>query len=332
MEVAIQASLTKEVLKKASKLYNTPFETIKTIGGFENFVFEYNKNDNDYILRFVHSSHRSTYQVHAELEFIDYLDKNNCPVSTVVHSEEDNLVEVIQIDDNNYFTICVFEKAPGTFCKKDDLTDIFYKKFGKEVGRLHKLTKLYKPTHKRIDWDEESIVEIAEKSLPEKDAKIIEIYKELVKKIKNLPKNIDNFGLIHTDLHFGNMFIQGGELMFFDWDDSSYKHFISDIAIVLFYHFSYGDISQEVIDKESQRILALFLIGYQEENSIEISFLKNLNDFLMLRTIILYIVIYAAGDKMLESDWGKNYIAKYRNRIIEKVPFLSLEIVLKDLK
>lgn len=332
MEASIQQTLTKEIIDRASKLYNVPFDSIKEIGGFENFVYEYCKNGNDYILRFVHSSHRTTYQVHAELEFIDYLDKNRCPVSTVVHSEKDNLIEVLKIDDENYFTICVFEKAPGSFCKKVDLTDSFYRKFGKEVGRLHRLTKLYNPIHKRIDWDEELYFEIAEKSLPKKDQKIIKIYKKLVKKLQNLPKNIDNFGLIHTDLHFGNMFIQSGELMFFDWDDSSYKHFISDIAIVLFYHFNFGDISQEAIDMESQRILALFMAGYHEENSIDLSFLKNLNDFLMLRTIILYIVIYAAGEEMLESVWGKNYIMKNRDRIIDAVPFLSLDIVLKDLK
>ena len=274
MELAIQQSLTDEVVKKASELYNTPFQSIKKIGGFENFVFEYNKNNKDYILRFVHSSHRVTLQVLAELEFIDYLDKNDCAVSTVMHSENDNLVEVIEIDKNNYFTICVFEKAPGERCKKEDLTDDFYINFGQDVGKLHRLTKSYKPTHKRKNWDDELFLENIKNILPEKDQKIIENYKNLIKKLQNLPKNIDNFGLIHTDLHFGNMFIYGGKLTFFDWDDSAYKHFISDIAIVLFYHFSFGDFSQEHIDKESERILALFLEGYQQENSLDLSFFK----------------------------------------------------------
>ncbi len=331
MEVKIQNSINDDIIKKAAILYDTPFEGIKKVGGFENFVFEYNKNNADYILRFVHSEHRKYDQVLAELEFIDFLDKNDAVVSTVVHSMSNNLVEKVEINKEDYFSICVFEKAPGNRIKKDDLTDDFYIMFGKEVGKLHKLTKSYNPIHKRVKWDEENYVELAEKFLPEKDVKIIENYRILIKKLQKLPKNIDNFGLIHTDLHFGNMFISSGELTFFDWDDSSYKHFISDIAIVLFYHFAYGKIPQEVINEQSRRILALFLEGYKQENSIDISFLKNLNDFMMLRTIILYVVIYAAGEELLETEWAKLYIDKYRNRIIENVPFFDIGIVLKGL-
>jgi Ser/Thr protein kinase RdoA (MazF antagonist) len=213
-------------------------------------------------------------------------------------------------------------------CKKDDRTDDFYTKFGLEVGKLHRLTKLYKPKHKRIDWDEELYLELAEKFLQKKDRNIIEIYKKLVEKLQKLPKNIDNFGLIHTDLHFGNMFIQSGELTFFDWDDSAYMHFISDIAIVLFYLLGFSDSANEEVNRESHRILALFLKGYQEENSIDFSFLENLNDFIMFRIILLYIVIHASG----ESPWGKRLHEKYRSRILENTPFLDLNVVLKDLK
>lgn len=331
MNKNIQESLTEDVIKKSALLYNTSFDSIKEIGGFENFVYEFEKDGNNYILRFVHSSHRSTEQVYAELEFIDYLDTNNARVSTVVHSIHDNLLEVIDINHKDYFTVCVFEKAPGGRIKKEDLTDNFYEKFGEEVGKLHRLTKTYNPIHKRVQWDEELYLEISKNCVPKKDQKVIEIYKKLIKKLQKLPKNIDNFGLIHTDLHFGNMFISSGELTFFDWDDSSYKHFISDIAIVIFYQFAFQDISQDVLDRETARVLALFLKGYQKENTIDLEFLHNLNDFLMLRTIILFIVIYDAGEEMVESPWGKQYLNKYRDKILKETPFLSLEKVLEVL-
>ena len=331
MEKAIQNSLTERVIKTSAQLYNTPFDTIKKIGGFENFVFEYLKDDKNYIMRFVHSSHRSEQQVLAELEFIDYLDKNNARVSTVVHSKNDKLLEVIKINEEDYFVICVFTKAPGTFIKKENLTNEFYEMFGKEVGKLHRLTKYYNPTHKRIDWDEELYIEQGRKSLPKNDQIIIEIYQNLIKKLQKLPKNIDNYGLIHTDLHFGNMYLYGQELTFFDWDDASYKHFISDIAIVIFYHFMNSNLTQQDIDDKTARILATFLKGYRTENSIDISFLSNLNDFLMLRTIVLYLVIHSAGIELTNSFWGKGYIDKFRDKIINEEPFLNLEIVLKDL-
>ena len=121
MEQFILESMNDEILHEAALLYDIQFETIKKIGGFENFVFEYHKNDNDFILRFVHSGHRSYEQVLAELEFIDYLAKNSAKVSTVMHSHFNNLVEKVELDKNVYFTICVFEKAKGRKVEKSVL-------------------------------------------------------------------------------------------------------------------------------------------------------------------------------------------------------------------
>ncbi len=330
MNENIQNSLTESIIKESARLYDTTFESIKKIGGFENFVYEYNKDGEDYIIRYVHSSHRTKDQVFAELEFIDYLDKNDARVSTVVHSINDELVETISINANEYFIICVFEKASGTHVNRETLTDEFFEMFGKEVGKLHRLTKTFRPVHKRIQWYEDPMHFKAEECLPEKDIVIIERYKEVLARIKSIPTNVDNYGLIHTDLHFGNMFISDGELTFFDWDDSSYKHFLSDIAIVIFYQPGFP-LEQEIMDKEAKRILVNFLKGYKKENTIDMELFKHFNDFLMLRSILLYVVIHEAGEELINSGWGQNYIAKHRDRIINNTSFLTYETVIKDL-
>jgi len=41
--------------------------------------------------------------------------------------------------------------------------------------------------------------------------------------------------LIHTDVHAGNFFVDDGRITVFDFDDSSYQWFASDIAIALYY-------------------------------------------------------------------------------------------------
>ncbi len=331
MELFMQNALTDNVIKQAALLYGVDVSKIVKIGGFENFVYEYTKNSENYIMRFVHSEHRTYEQVLAELEFIDYLDKNNACVSTVVHSVNDQLIERINIDDIFYFNICVFTKAPGTFVKREDQTNDFWVEFGKDVGQLHKLTKSYKPVHKRVEWNEENFFDMVDKSLPKTDDIIKERLDDLTKKILSFPKNIDNYGLIHTDLHFGNMFISSGKLTFFDWDDSSYKHFLSDIAIIIFYSFGIRNYEEDHINNETRRILALFMEGYKIENKVSIDFFKNLNDFLMLRTIILYVVIHAAGRESLDHPFGKQYIDKYRDSIISNTPFLNLDYVIKGL-
>ena len=73
MEVIIKKALTENVINEAIKLYGIDKSQFKSLGGFENFVYEYEKEKISYILRFVHSSHRDFTQVEAEIEFIDYL-------------------------------------------------------------------------------------------------------------------------------------------------------------------------------------------------------------------------------------------------------------------
>lgn len=330
MEQYIKDAMNDEVISKAAQFYGTEYKKISVVGGFENFVYEFMQGNKAFIMRFVHSKHRIYNQVLAELEFIDYLDRNGARVSTVIYSNDGNLVQKITLNDKEYFTVCVFEKAKGQKVIKDDMTNDFYRMFGSEVGKLHKLTKKYNPKHKRVEWHEENYFDIGVKCLPENDMIILEIYSKLVEKIKKIPKSIDNYGLIHTDLHFGNMFIHGGELTFFDWDDASYKHFISDIAIVLFYHFVYLTLPQSTINTEARRILALFLEGYTTENSFDYDSLKYLNDFLLLRTIILYIVIFAVGDDNLKSGFGKFYSEKFRDRIINNIPYIDLKKELEE--
>ncbi len=176
--------------------------------------------------------------------------------------------------------------------------------------------------------DRRKLYGIAVKVLEEKDRKIIEIYEKLLEKINILPKNCDNFGLIHTDIHFYNKYIYKGELTFFDWDDSAYKHFISDLAIVIFYHFMYKDVLQEGINVQSRHILALLVEGYNRQNLLDISFLWKLNDFLLLRSIVIYILLVAAATSKSKNLILHSFIRKTRNFIINCVPFLDMSFVL----
>ena len=191
IEKHIQEAMNDSIVEEATKYYGIKMEDISKLGGFENFIYEYKKDDCDYILRFVHSKHREYNQVLAELEFIDYLDHNGASVSTVVHSIYDNLVEKIKLKDSNYFTICAFTRAPGGKVQKEDLTDEFFIMFGEEVGKLHRLTKNYVPKHKRYEWYEENFIKIGKDNLEEKDNIII---------FKNKKKDINFLNVLFTPI------------------------------------------------------------------------------------------------------------------------------------
>lgn len=328
MEQNIRDALTDDIVIKAGELYNVPRKDIKALGGFENFVYEFKKDDAMFILRLVHSSHRTFNQVEAEMEFIDYLSKNGASVSTVVHSIHDHIIEKIEDALGGFFSASVFTKAPGGHVKREDISPDFYETFGKEVAKLHVLTKTYQPVHKRYHWHEEDFVEIGERSIPQEDRYMLDKCLALMEKIKGYEISNEDYGLIHTDLHFGNMFYDNGVFTFFDWDDSAYKHFISDIAIIIFYQFYRMLPEPDKMEERIKHFLHDFMKGYLQVNKLDFVWFERLNDFFWLRIYILYFVIYGAGEAFVNSDWGKNYIKLFKPRIKQDIPFVNITKIL----
>lgn len=73
MEIAVERVFTNEILARAAKAYHVTVEE-KPLGDFENYIFKAkDKNNEDYVLRLTHSSHRSKKEVEAELDFYGML-------------------------------------------------------------------------------------------------------------------------------------------------------------------------------------------------------------------------------------------------------------------
>lgn len=331
MEKIIAEAMNDTVIQESIKKYGVSFEDVKRLGGFENFIYEYEKDGYEFIIRYVHSHHRSFELVFAELEFIDYLAKNGANVSTVVHTIDDEMLFKVPAQEGHYFSVCVFTKAKGTYVKKENLNADFFEMFGTAVGKLHRLTKSYHPIHKRHHFYEEDFLEMGQRNLGKDHQFVMERAIEIIAKIKGYDQTIDSYGLIHTDLHFGNMYYDGETLTIFDWDDASYKHFISDIAIILFYTFAMGKPVEMDLEDRMIDFLIPFVKGYETENHLDLSWYQKLNDYFMLRQVILFIAIYAAGDDLINSPWGQNFINKFESRIAQNTPLIDIERVVKAL-
>ena len=327
MEKIIAEAMNDTVLRESAKRYGVSFESLKRLGGFENFIYEFEKDGQEYVIRYVHSYHRSYDLVFAELEFIDYLDQYGANVSTVVHTIDDELLFQLPAQEGYYFTVCVFTKAKGTYVQNEDINDTFLEYFGEAVGKLHRLTKVYKPEHKRYHFYEEDYIEIGRRNLGPKHQFVIDRAIEITEKIKQYEMNNDTYGLIHTDLHFGNMYFDGNELTFFDWDDASYKHFISDIAIIIFYMFGITKLTEKEIEDKTIKFLKPFMKGYEKENLLDIEWFYRLNDYFMLREVILFMVIYGAGEEVLNSEWGQRFINNFEKKIKNNTPFFDVDRV-----
>jgi Ser/Thr protein kinase RdoA (MazF antagonist) len=328
MEKQIHSIFNDEILMKAAEFYDMDDESLKKIGGFENYVYGYSLKGKEYILRITHSSHRTVGMMNAELHWVNYLSHMGADVSQPIASKGGLLVEKIPSGPDDYFLTSAFEKAPGNHVRQQDKTNALYEEWGRCIGKLHQLTKTYEPDKTyplRPSWYEDPIFYKAKEYLLTEDYFIADKLFQLTESIKKLPKDQDSYGLIHTDVHSGNFFIDNGKITIFDFDDSSYQYFISDIAIALFYTMlNIEDVKERTA--HSYNFLKQFLKGYRKENTLADFWLDTLPDFLKLRELELCVVIYRSCDMNNPDPWDANYMKNRKELISNNIPFIGEEI------
>ena len=135
---------------------------------------------------------------------------------------------------------------------------------------MHALTKDFSPSRKeyrRSEWDQDGYLDF-ERHLPPSQTLVRESGKRIIDTVRTLPRGRDSYGLIHTDAHAGNFFVEDGKISIFDFDDCAYNWFASDIAITLFY--STVNMRDEAKKLEfTEMFMEKFLEGYHGENYLE---------------------------------------------------------------
>lgn len=333
MEVAVESVFSEHIKKEAIQLFALEQTELKKVGDFENFVFEGSYNSQPVIIRYTHSSHRNPQEVQAEMAFIHHLSEHGAQVSKPLRSVHDKLIEMCPAEDGTYFIITVFEKAKGKLPEIKDpneWNEKLFRKWGEVTGQFHRLAKHYHPKaeEKRMVWYEDDLVEHGLDYIPEHAQQIKIIFTDLINYLKELPETPDSFGLLHTDIHSGNFFIDGDQITVFDFDDSAYFHFISDIAIPLFYATWWT--TRDLKDREARNRFALpfftaFMEGYLKENKLDPYWMKELPHFLKLREIILYLVFNKKFDLENLTEREAQLIQSFKELIEANQPVLDID-------
>jgi Ser/Thr protein kinase RdoA (MazF antagonist) len=325
LEKRIKARFNDQILSEALLAFGIRADQIQPLDGFESFIYEFTRGEQNYILRIGHSLRRSEILMRGEIDWINYLHRGGAGVSRPTPAENGELVTAIKDGAGDYFLATAFEKARGRPPGKDDMGAEFYASYGRLLGKLHALTKTYLPANpqwKRMEWNGPELSEI--QALPEaSESLIIELYHQIKKYLESLPKSEETYGLIHQDAHLGNLFIdEMDHLTLFDFDDCCYSWFINDIAIVLFY-IALGQKQQAEF---TQDFMTHFLDGYKSESQLDNQWLKEIPSFLKLREIELYAVIHRSFDlKNLNDPWVAMYMENRKQRIENGVPFIDFD-------
>jgi len=319
------------VLTRAVQWYGISESRLKPLpGGHYTHVYGFARDGEEYVLRVSPSGEINLDSMRAILVWMNFLAERGASVSRPVVSRRGNLVECVEQGQDRY-TIVAFEKARGVLAEDlpaDQWSDRLYHNLGRAVGRMHALAKEYVPADeslRRPEWDRAGNCFNPSERLDASQAVAAEKKEEVWRYVHTLPKDRDSYGLVHTDLHGGNFFVDAGSgiITVFDFDDCAYGWYVMDIAMNLFDAVVlYAGFDEA---KFATRFLKSYLRGYLAENRLSAFWVNQLPYFLKLLEIGVYTQVYEYYNPNDPDPWVGKFMPGRRRRIENDVPYVSVD-------
>ena len=325
MEEKIRNRFNNTILAEAQQRYGIAPDKIEELGGFESFIYGFEKDGARYVLRLGHSLRRSPDLIRGEVDWINHLAACGAGAARAVHSKAGHLVELIDDGQGEHFLATAFAWAKGgPVWQNGGWTELFMLNYGRLIGKMHALTKQYSLPNddwKRPQWDD-PIMTDAISALPQLDPKVMELAEANMAYLRSLPAVPDAFGLIHQDAHTGNLFVdENCQITLFDFDDCAYGHFIYDIAMAVFYAITNHPNPVEFCSQFWPK----FWQGYCEENQLDSLWLKEILPFMKLREIDLYGVLSRDYPDLSGDGWGATFMRGRREIIHAERPYIDFD-------
>lgn len=269
-------------------------------GGGRNLVYRIGDKS---VLRISTLSDRTIEDYQAEIEYVHFLAEGGASVADTIPAKEGNRIEII-----NDRVVSMFECAKGDqiaehgYQYRDgaDISEYFYNT-GKTLGKIHALSKEYKPTHKRFDFFDKYNEEYFESLIPDDFLCMKEItgrqikdsLHELLERLRKLHQTSENYGMVHFDYSDGNYNIEydTGKINVFDFDNCRTCWYLFDIANLWSHGLGWiawndnADERRAYMDSYMKTVIQ----GYRTECEISDGELANLE--LMVNTVMLENIV-----------------------------------------
>ena len=282
-----------DILDTALQLYFQPpcvFDMVPGHEGGRNLVFIVKKGEDKYVLRLSSMEDRSEEDFLAEVEFIHYLAQNGAPVADVIPSISGKLLETVNTSGKKVF-ISLFEYAKGKLLYENQyryregvpIEEYFYNT-GKALGEIHRLSKQYEPSHRRIDYSDKFNREYIDRLIPDEYSELKQAIFRRLDKFSELPREKEDYGLIHFDFSDGNYHIDfsTGDITVFDFDNSMYCWYMFDLANLWLHGEGWCRFICKKEDKKAywQHYFDTVLDGYRSETDVSEELLLQLPLFI----------------------------------------------------
>lgn len=288
-------------------------------------VFETIREGGPVIIKVNVSSTSTASILQARLCWIRYLQENGLFVPELIPSSDEKLVEEVEAD-SMFYAAYVYHKIPLSEENKINWNEPdMPMKLGRTMGQMHHLAKVYCPP---VDlspieqWYDADWIQSPEQVIHPSQEPVISAILNLRQQIALFPKTPQSYGLIHDDLHTGNVFNLSGRLFILDFDLVHYSWFAADIASALLFRVWIGpEKDNPELQQAATHFLHDLLMGYCTQETPPPGWQEMLPVFLKIREVSLF----QSDFRSLSVEQGRQdpFFAYVFDNIAHNHPFLK---------
>ena len=284
----------KRILEQAKSLYALEGCTFNPVSGHEGgrnqIVIVSRNGEKQYVLRISALGDRDAEQYLAETEFVRFLAENGAPVADVIPSVQGRLVEYVDVDGKPVY-ISLFAYARGMLLAENGyryregapLGEYFFST-GKALGAIHRLSKSYKPIHRRPDYFDKYNNEYLDRLIPDEYGELKKAVARRLEAFRAFPQDKGCYGLVHFDFSDGNYHIDmdTGAITVFDFDNCMNCWYMFDLANLWIHNEGWTRHESDPVKRFAlmQQCFGLQLQGYKTETDLPEAMLEKLPLFI----------------------------------------------------
>lgn len=256
-----------------------------------------------------------------EITYTNYLYKEGLGVSPTMVSNKGNQIEKITFNNKEVLTV-LYAAVKGKHLSRNEWNADVLKELGKQIGKLHRLTKKFEEIHSVRyinDWYQNEEYDFL-KYIPEDETMIRDVAQEIITKINNIPKDKSNYGLLHGDLWLENVLVDDDlKLSMVDFQDCEKNFYIFDLAVPIYSAIEFSFVGGGNIIEYERDITKAIIEGYQEENNLPKEMLEILPLFIQLKEVFEYSLMHMYWNKEKLTEEQIRIMNHFRRRIEENV-------------
>ncbi|MGJ8657918.1 MAG: phosphotransferase enzyme family protein [Akkermansiaceae bacterium] len=288
--------LKKEHLELILRPYGIDAAQLEFIRRSQNYVYRVGAGQGD-IVRICKGRYREEKDIEAELLWIEYLTQHGVKACRPIISNEGKLYHSVEIDGELH-VVTVFEHAPGMRMHSKMADEATFEKLGRLTGCIHALATKFESSGgslNRSSWMESRLLkEDFDDHLDVLSPVFVQSVESSIEELSSIPKSPGCFGILHGDIHFGNIFDDSGDLWIFDFDNCEYGYFVQELATILWDAVYCKEMNKFADDGLSERMRTWWqalLKGYFESSPMEENDLnyEQLEKFFLLRESVIYV-------------------------------------------